>query len=102
MHSHKRRLKEPPTPLMRSAGRLVGRPKVGLADSQVAPGPKTIAATSLLSSLTPAAMAGVGTWTSALDVPLQVSLDVGTSLGLRDEHLGDTYQITANVLATNL
>jgi hypothetical protein len=76
---------------------------LGLAGLKVAPGPKTIPATSLLHSHIPAAMAGIGTRLEAFDVPLQLSLDLGTSLGvLDDDHFGDIYQVTANVLAYNL
>jgi hypothetical protein len=75
---------------------------LGLAGAHVAPGPKTIAATSLLSSFTPAAMAGVGTHMSAFAMPIQLSLDLGISLGLSDDQFSDIYQVTANVLATNL
>ena len=75
---------------------------VAIAGSQLAPGPKTIAATSVMSHPKPAAMAGVGTQIAPFDVPLQISLDLGTNLGLVDDRFGDIYQITANLLATNL
>jgi hypothetical protein len=76
---------------------------LGLADNQVAPGPKTLPVTSLLGSGAPAAMVGVGTLVTALDLPLQLSLDVGSSLGaFRDDHFGDTYQVTANLVAIGL
>lgn len=76
---------------------------LGIAGEQIAPGPKTIPAASLLSSSAPAVMVGVGTRVDAFKVPLQLTLDVGSSLGvLDDDPFGDIYQITANVLATNL
>lgn len=86
-----------------SFGRSWVQGGVGLAGSQIALGPKTIPATSLIHSHTPAAMMGLGTRVEAFDVPLQLSLDLGSSLGLVDEdRFGDIYQVTANVLATNL
>lgn len=75
---------------------------LAIAGSQLARGPKTIAATSVMMHPRPAVMAGVGTQISPFDVPLQLSLDVGTNLGMVDDRFGDIYQITANLLATNL
>jgi hypothetical protein len=76
---------------------------LGLAGSQVARGPKTLPVTSLLGMGAPAAMVGVGTLVTALDVPLQLSLDIGSNLGVfRDDQFGDTYQVTANVVAIGL
>jgi len=75
----------------------------GLAGATLARGPKTIRTTSVLGSGAPAVMLGVGTWVAPFEVPLQLSLDLGSSLGvLDDDHLGEIYQVTANVLATNL
>jgi len=58
---------------------------VAIAGSQLAPGPKTIAATSVMTHPHPAAMAGVGTQVAPFEVPLQLSLDVGTGLGVGHE-----------------
>jgi hypothetical protein len=75
---------------------------LAIAGSQLAPGPKTIAATSVMMHPHPAVLAGVGTQIAPFEVPLQISLDLGTSLGMVDDRFGDIYQITANLLATNL
>lgn len=77
---------------------------LGLAGSAVAPGPKTMPVSSLLSDPRgPAAMVGVGTFVTVFDVPLQLSLDFGSSLGLLgDDHLGGIHQVTANVIAIGL
>ena len=76
---------------------------LGFAGAQLAGGPKTIAASSVLTSGIPAVMLGVGTHMAVFEVPLQLSLDLGSNLGgLGESHFGDVYQITANVLATNL
>lgn len=75
---------------------------MAITGSQLAPGPKTIAATSVMLHPRPAAMAGIGTLIAPFEVPLQISLDLGTSLGMVDDRFGDIYQITANLLATNL
>jgi hypothetical protein len=76
---------------------------VGVAGRHVAPGPKTIPASSLLSSSAPAAIVGIGTQVAPFKVPVQLTLDVSTSLGVFDDDpFGDIYQVTANLLATNL
>lgn len=76
---------------------------LGFAGAQLARGPKTIPASSLLRSGVPAIMLGVGTRVAAFEVPLQLSLDLGSNLGvLGESHFGDVYQITASVLATRL
>lgn len=76
---------------------------LGLAGAQLAPGPKTIATMTVLTSPAPAVMAGVATQVAVFDLPVQLSLDVGSSLGVVDDDpFGDVYQVTASVLATNL
>lgn len=77
---------------------------VGFAASQRAPGPKTITTTWALAHGAPALMLGTGTRTRIRDVPIEISLDAGTSLDaqLAVDHPGRVYQLTANVLFTRL
>ncbi len=77
---------------------------VGFAASQTAPGPKTIATTRAIMHGSPAVLLGVGAHASAYDVPFELTLDVGTSIDdrLSGDRLGRVYQITANVLVSQL
>jgi hypothetical protein len=77
---------------------------VGFAASRRAPGPKTITTAWALAHAAPAVLVGAGTHTRMFDVPLEVSLDVGTSIDgeLATDHAGRVYQVTANVLFTEL
>lgn len=76
---------------------------LGLAGRRIAPGPKTIPVATLLDAPSPAVVLGVGRRLAAFDVPIQISLDFGTNLGVRDDdQLGDVYQVTANLFATDI
>jgi hypothetical protein len=77
---------------------------VGFAASQLAPGPKTITTTRALTHGAPALLLGAGTRSRALGVPLEITLDVGTSIDgdLAVGHPGRVYQVTANVLFAEL
>jgi hypothetical protein len=77
---------------------------VGFAASQVAHGPKTITTTRALTHGAPALLLGAGTRSRALGVPVEISLDVGTSIDgdLAMDHPGRVYQVTANVLFAEL
>jgi hypothetical protein len=76
----------------------------GFAAQQRAPGPKTITTTWALAHAAPALMLGTGIRTRAFDIPVELSLDAGTSLDedLALDHPGRVYQVTANVLFTKL
>jgi hypothetical protein len=77
---------------------------VGIAASQRAPGPKTITTAWALAHADPAVLLGTGFRTRAFDRPVELSLDAGTSIDadLAIDHPGRVYQITANVLFTEL
>jgi hypothetical protein len=77
---------------------------VGFAASQVAPGPKTITTTRALAHGAPALLLGIGTRSRALGVPVEISLDVGTSIDgdLAIDHPGRVYQVTTNVVFAEL
>ncbi|MGH9888174.1 MAG: hypothetical protein ACREBE_21760, partial [bacterium] len=77
---------------------------VGFAASERAPGPKTITTTWALAHGAPALMLGTGIRTRLHDIPLAISLDAGTSLDadLAIDHPGHVYQLTANLLFTEL
>jgi len=77
---------------------------VGFAATQVAPGPKTIATTRAIAHGAPALLLGVGMRASAGSVPLQLSLDLGTSIDdeLAADHAGRAYQVTASFLVADL
>lgn len=87
-----------------SLGRSWVQGGVGFAASQVAPGPKTITTTWALAHGAPALLLGAGTRSRALGVPVELSLDVGTSIDgdLAMDHPGRVYQVTANVLFAEL
>jgi hypothetical protein len=76
----------------------------GFAAKQRAPGPKTITTTWALAHSAPALMLGTGLRTRAFDLPVEISLDAGTSLDedLAIAHPGRVYQLTANILFTRL
>jgi len=77
---------------------------LGFAASQVATGPKTIATTHAIAHGAPALLFGVGTHATALSLPFELSLDLGTSLDdeLASDHAGHVYQVTANLLVADL
>jgi hypothetical protein len=75
---------------------------VGIAGSTLAPGPKTMSTEAVLSQHVPAATAGVGTHLTAFAVPLQLSLDVGAGFGHGDDRFGNIYQVTANLMSTDI
>ncbi|HSR98134.1 MAG TPA: hypothetical protein VLM79_13840 [Kofleriaceae bacterium] len=77
---------------------------VGFAAERRAPGPKTITTTWALAHGAPALLLGTGIRTHVHDVPVAISLDAGTSLDadLAIDHPGRVYQLTANVLFTEL
>jgi hypothetical protein len=87
-----------------SLGRSWVQGGAGFAASQVAPGPKTITTTRALTHGAPALLLGAGTRSRALGVPVEISLDVGTSIDgdLAMSHPGRIYQVTANVLFAEL
>jgi hypothetical protein len=77
---------------------------VGFAASQVAPGPKTITTTRALAHGAPALLLGAGIRSRAFGVPVEISLDVGTSIDgdLAVSHPGRVYQVTTNVVFAEL
>jgi hypothetical protein len=87
-----------------SLGRSWVQGGVGFAASQVAPGPKTITTTWALAHGAPALLLGAGARSRALGVPVEISLDVGTSIDgdLAMDHPGRVYQVTANILFAEL
>jgi hypothetical protein len=87
-----------------SLGRSWVQGGVGFAASQAAPGPKTITTTWALAHGAPALLLGTGTRARALGVPVEISLDAGTSIDgdLAIDHPGRVYQVTANVLFAGL
>jgi hypothetical protein len=87
-----------------SLGRSWVQGGVGFAASQVAPGPKTITTTRALAHAAPALLLGAGTRSRALGVPVEITLDVGTSIDgdLAVDQPGRVYQVTANVLFVEL
>ena len=87
-----------------SLGRSWVQGGAGFAASQVAPGPKTITTTRAIAHGAPALLLGAGTRARALGVPVEISIDAGTSIDgdLAMDHPGRVYQVTANVLFTEL